>query len=63
MYLTLQTEATMMDIQAKLNEEEDAETRQGVLPLHAMSASQFLVVGLDLEDQQCVSNFFTDETC
>ena len=45
---------TMADIRRELNSEEAEELAKGVLPPHAVSASQYLVAGLQLEDQQLV---------
>ncbi|KLO05116.1 hypothetical protein SCHPADRAFT_947170 [Schizopora paradoxa] len=43
---------TMADIRRELNAEEAEELAKGVVPTHAVSASQYLVAGLQLEDQQ-----------
>ncbi|KLO05066.1 hypothetical protein SCHPADRAFT_794115, partial [Schizopora paradoxa] len=47
-----ETEESMIEVRRQLNSEEAEELSRGVMPLHATSASQFLVVGLELEDQQ-----------
>ena len=38
----------------ELNAEEEKEISQGVLPLNQTSATQFLVTGLEIEEQQYV---------
>ena len=38
----------------ELNAEEEKEISQGILPLHQTSATQFLVTGLEIEEQQYV---------
>lgn len=47
-------ELTLADVRRELNAAEDAEMSSGVMPLHATTASQFLLVGLELEEQQYV---------
>ncbi|KAH8111809.1 hypothetical protein DFH11DRAFT_1546400 [Phellopilus nigrolimitatus] len=43
---------TIIDVRRQLNDLEGAETASGVLPLHKTSATQFLVIGIELEEQQ-----------
>lgn len=43
---------SVADVRRELNQEEDKELSKGVLPLHQTSESQFLVTGLELEEQQ-----------
>lgn len=45
---------SLADVKRELNKEEDEELKNGVLPLHQMSAAQFLATGLELEEQQYV---------
>ena len=46
----------MMETQAKkeLAEEEEEQLAKGGVFLHAMSAANFVALGLELEDTQCV---------
>lgn len=46
---------TLADVRRQLNAEEAEELRSGVVPEHSVSASKYLVTGLQLEDQQCVA--------
>ncbi|KLO04000.1 hypothetical protein SCHPADRAFT_948091 [Schizopora paradoxa] len=43
---------TMADVRRDLIAEEERDVREGQVPVHSTSASQFLVHGLNLEDQQ-----------
>lgn len=43
---------TMADIRRELNAEEAEDLARGTVPAHAISASQYMVAGLHLEDQQ-----------
>lgn len=43
----------------QLTREEEADASRGILPLHKLSQSSFLAVGLDLEEQQWVAFSFT----
>ncbi len=47
-------DVTQQDVRRQLITEEAAELRGGVVPEHSASASKYLVVGLQLEDQQLV---------
>lgn len=51
------TGTSLADVKRELNKEEDEELKNGVLPLHQMSAAQFLATGLELEEQQYVKTF------
>ena len=43
---------SVADVRRELNSEEEADLARGVVPDHAVSASKFIVTGLQLEDQQ-----------
>ena len=43
---------TVADVRRELNEAEEADLARGVVPEHAVSASKFILTGLQLEDQQ-----------
>lgn len=45
-------EVTMADVRREMNAEETADLAQGTVPVHSVSASKFIVNGLQLEDQQ-----------
>ncbi|TFY73759.1 hypothetical protein EWM64_g10254 [Hericium alpestre] len=44
----------LADVRAEIQIEEAEKAARGVMSLHEMTASTFLTVGLDLEEQQCV---------
>jgi hypothetical protein len=46
--------STENDVQLELVREEAAEQERGILPVHNVSLSAFVLAGLDLEEQQCV---------
>lgn len=45
---------TLKDVQEELGREEAEERRRGVISLHETTASVFISMGLDLEEQQYV---------
>ncbi len=45
-------DVTLADVRRQLNSEEADEQREGVVSEHSVSASKYLVTGLQLEDQQ-----------
>ncbi|KAH7904648.1 hypothetical protein BJ138DRAFT_1018848, partial [Hygrophoropsis aurantiaca] len=51
-----QIHTTQADIRLQLAEEETVDVRRGIVPLHDISPSVFLHVGLELEEQQHVLN-------
>jgi hypothetical protein len=54
-YCSLSTVTLLADVRLELAAEEADEVARGIVSLHEMSASVFLSVGLDLEEQQYVS--------
>ncbi|KLO04935.1 hypothetical protein SCHPADRAFT_840007, partial [Schizopora paradoxa] len=51
-----ESDVSVADVRRELNDEEEAELTEGVVPEHSVSASKYLVTGLQLEDQQCVTS-------
>lgn len=49
---------TVQDVRLALAEEEARDAAAGVPSLHDIGPSEFLLAGLDLEDQQCVPIYF-----
>lgn len=49
-------DVTIADVRREMIAEEAEEVSRGVVPLHEISASKYLVTGLQLEDQQCVAD-------
>ena len=47
-------EITMKEIRLRLAKEDQEDISMGKMPLHEVSANEFLTVGIDLEDQQYV---------
>ena len=45
-------DVTMADVRREMNAEETADLARGVVPAHSVSASKFIVNGLQLEDLQ-----------
>ena len=43
-------------VRKELAEEEASRLQKGGMAMHSMSASAFLMMGLELEDNQCVYN-------
>ena len=50
--LNVSLATTVQDVRLELIQEEAHETAYGVLPPHKISASSFLTIGLELEEQQ-----------
>lgn len=46
------TAVSMKDVQEELGREEAEERQRGVISLHETTASVFITMGLDLEEQQ-----------
>ena len=53
-YIYRFSDVSINDVRRELNNEESADLERGVMPLHATSASQLLVIMMELEEQQRV---------
>lgn len=51
-FMELVPDVTIADVRRELNAEEMADLTNGTVPAHSISASNYLVTGLHLEDQQ-----------
>jgi len=48
---------TLVQVRKQLGEEELAAAKLGEIPIHDVSPSTFIHMGLELQDQQCVQHF------
>lgn len=46
---------TLTQVRAELNQDEERQLSLGVMPVHEISSSQFLLNGIELEEAQYVS--------
>lgn len=49
---------TVAQVRRELSAEDERELATGMVPLHEISASQFLVAGLEIEEAQCVTQLY-----